>query len=104
MRRLEAQKRKVACPRHLQHSRLRLPAPPPSFAPPRALEPTTEAAARQVTGCLDPLIRPLVTFQDEEDLAAKIDLLFDKSLASLPPVSRLSPASLSPLSPQTNRP
>ena len=37
-----------------------------------------EVQKRKVTGCLDPLTRTLVTFQDEEDLASKIDLLYDK--------------------------
>ena len=37
-----------------------------------------EAERRKVTGCLDPLTNSLVTFEDEEDLAAKIHDIFCK--------------------------
>jgi hypothetical protein len=38
----------------------------------------TEIERRKVAGCLDPLTKDLITFADEEDLAAKIDRLYDK--------------------------
>ena len=37
-----------------------------------------EIERRKVAGCLDPLTKDLITFTDEEDLAAKIDRLYDK--------------------------
>ena len=37
-----------------------------------------EQERRKITGCLDPLTRTLLTFEDEDDLTAKIDSIYDK--------------------------
>ena len=37
-----------------------------------------EAEKRKVKGCLDPLTKDLVTFEDDEDLARKIDDMYSR--------------------------
>ena len=37
-----------------------------------------EADKRKLKNCLDPITKTLLTFEDEEDLDAKIDAIFDQ--------------------------